>query len=141
MSYKIQQTTASDATTSKIIQGFADHAIKQIGVSEFTNDEYTSFEIHEDDKLVGVAVCLIFWKQLHVKYLFVDEAYRGKGIGTLLLNRALEFGKSHNCQDVFLQTMSFQAPEFYKNLGFIMEFTRAGYQHGVSLHYLRKSLK
>jgi hypothetical protein len=36
--------------------------------------------------------------------------------------------------------MSFQAPEFYKKLGFEIEFKREGYAHYVSAYYLRKDL-
>jgi len=36
--------------------------------------------------------------------------------------------------------MSFQALEFYQKMGFELDFTRPGYAHGTSFHYLSKKL-
>lgn len=35
--------------------------------------------------------------------------------------------------------MSFQAPEFYKKMGFEIEFSRARYAKNTTFHYLKKT--
>ena len=70
----------------------------------------------------------------------VHEDYRRQGIGQQLIEHALKFGKEQGCKVAFVATMSLQAPEFYKKLGFEIEFKREGYAYDTSLYYLRKDL-
>ena len=77
---------------------------------------------------------------LHVKYVYVDDAYRGQGLATRLIERAFAYGRENKCFFAFVETMSFQALGFYQKMGFQLEFTRPGYAHGTSFHYLRKDL-
>ena len=55
---------------------------------------------------------------LFVGYLWVSEDLRGQGVGRELIataeNRALERG----CHSAWLDTFSFQAPGFYRTLGY-----------------------
>lgn len=99
-----------------------------------------SFTMEDKGNLVGAAVVEIIWGQLHIKYLFVDEAYRKLGIAKKLMEHAFRFGRKRNCQFTFVETWSYQAFDFYKKLGFELEFTRAGFELESSIHYLRKYL-
>ena len=56
------------------------------------------------------------------------------------MKNALKYGKENKCPFAFVETMSFQALDFYQKLGFQLEYTRTGYAHGTSFHYLRKDL-
>ena len=73
------------------------------------------------NNLIGVAVAQLFWGQLHIKYLVVEEKHRGQGYARKLMESVFEYGKQQDCQFVFVETMNFQAPEFYQKLGFSME--------------------
>lgn len=42
---------------------------------------------------------------------------------------------------LIVETMSFQAPEFYQKMGFKIEFSRPGYAKNNCFHYLKKNLK
>ena len=98
------------------------------------SEDPISFEISNDTEFVGAIVVQPFWEQLHIKYLFVEENYRGQGIARQLMNHALEFGKKRGCQFAFVETMSFQAPEFYQKMGFVIEFSRPGYARNTMFH-------
>lgn len=55
---------------------------------------------------------------LFVDLLVVPEAARGQGLGTKLINMAQELARKKGCQGIWLDTFSFQAPDFYLRLGF-----------------------
>lgn len=139
MKLEIKENKLADEMKKKIFQGFSRQAIKSTGVDGLSEDS-VSFEISNGDAFIGAIVVQVFWGQLHIKYLFVEENYRSQGIGKELMNHALEFGKKRGCQFAFVETMSFQAPDFYRKMGFTIEFSRPGYAANTSFHYLKKSL-
>ena len=55
---------------------------------------------------------------LYVDWLWVDEGQRGKGYGAQLLMLAEQEARAAGKTHVFLWTWSFQAPEFYRSLGY-----------------------
>ena len=81
---------------------------------------------------------LLLFSPFEEHLLYVAEHARGSGLGTALMEQAFSFGKSHNHAFAFVETMSFQALEFYQKMGFFLEYTRTEYAHNASAHYLRK---
>lgn len=77
---------------------------------------------------------------LTIKYLWVDEKSRGQSIGRQILEKAEEIAKERGCMYVFLDTFSFQAPEFYKKYGYIERFTLEEYPISGKRHYFTKRL-
>ena len=55
---------------------------------------------------------------MYVDILWVHESHRKKGIGTKLLSEAEKEAVRRGCHHVHLDTMSWQAPEFYKKHGY-----------------------
>jgi len=118
MSLLIKQNKLTDEVKKKIFQGFAHQAVKATGIDGLSEDPI-SFEIFDNCEFVGAIVLQLFWKQLHIKYLLVEENYRGQGIARQLMNYELEFGKKRECQFAFVEIISFQAPEFYQKIDFL----------------------
>lgn len=133
---EICEESLSDELKKTIYQGFAAHAIAQVGADG--DMRVFTFVAKENAQFQGAVVCKTFWGALHVKYLYLIPAARKKGIGRELMKNALQRAKDLNCRFAFVETMSFQALAFYKKLGFIEEFARSGYANGCSFHYLRK---
>jgi len=53
-----------------------------------------------------------------VSYLWVAEAFRGRGVGSELLSAAEVHARGKGCRVVILSSHSFQAPDFYVRRGY-----------------------
>jgi GNAT superfamily N-acetyltransferase len=77
---------------------------------------------------------------LEIKNLWVHADRRGQGVGRQLLLAAEQEARARGCTQVLLDTHDFQAPEFYKKLGYSLfgVFERIGGRY--NRYYLRKQL-
>ncbi len=140
MTFKVITSKVTPDLEKEILQEFIQHSLETIGFDGFQKD-YTSFEMRdENQELIGACTVKLFFGNLHIKVLIVKKKYRGQGFGTHLINYALQYAKEKSCSFAFIESMSFQAPEFYKKLGFEVELKRDGYAGGTSFYYLRKDL-
>jgi GNAT superfamily N-acetyltransferase len=55
---------------------------------------------------------------LFIRYLWVADALRGKGIGRELMDGAEGRAVERGCHSALVDTFSFQAPGFYRKLGY-----------------------
>lgn len=104
--------------------------------------ELVLFEAHEDGLYLGglSARFSLDLKWVFVELLAVAEAGRGKGIGGQLMARIEEEALLRGMKGIWLDTFSFQAPEFYKRLGY-SEFGRIdGYPENGARHFFAKRL-
>lgn len=138
MTFNIIISPLSPDLKKHIFDTFSHHAIQSTGMDGLKDP--ISIELRNQETLIGCVVVLPFWGQLHIKYLMVEEAYRGCGYGKVLMEQAFIYGKEIGCQFAFVETMNFQAPEFYQKLGFKMDFNRVGFDQGTSFCYLSKNL-
>jgi GNAT superfamily N-acetyltransferase len=60
---------------------------------------------------------------LFVDLLFVPDAFRGQGLGARMMRDAEDEAVRRGCTQAVLFTIAFQAPEFYRRLGY-REFGR-----------------
>lgn len=52
---------------------------------------------------------------LFIRYLWVSDSLRGQGVGRQLMDEAERRASERGCHSVWLDTFSFQAPEFIEN--------------------------
>ena len=76
---------------------------------------------------------------LFIKYLWVSEALRGKGIGRALMGAAERRAAERGCHSAWVDTFSFQAPGFYPRLGY-EPFGELDYPPEFRRIFLRKQL-
>lgn len=138
ITFTIQQSKLTKRLKKQILDGLTAHAITQTNFNGI-KPETVFTVIDSADILVGALVVQPFWGTLHIKLLYVKENARGQGIGTSLIKQALAYGTLLGHPFAFVETMSFQALEFYQKMGFKIDLTRKG-PYDLSFHYLRKDL-
>jgi len=93
----------------------------------------------ENEIVAGCNGSIIFGS-IYTDQLWVDPNLRKHGIGKKLMEAVHEYGKKHGCTIATVATMSFQAPNFYKKLGYKIDFSREGYNKGASCIFMSKKL-
>ena len=118
-----------DSLKQYIVEGLHKHD-KKVGYNLFEGNEKlgtkVGFEALENDKTIGgVTGKISDLDYLHISLLQVEEAYRGKNIGTKLVQKMEEYAKKKNLSGVTINTLSYQAKGFYLKLGYTIygEFT------------------
>lgn len=100
------------------ILALLDHHSKAAGKS--FRSEMVFLEAREDELYLGglAARFSLDLKWVFVELLAVAEDGRGRGIGGQLMARVEEEARSRGMDGIWLDTFSFQAPEFYRCLGY-----------------------
>lgn len=93
-----------------------------------------------EGETLGGIVGDICWNWLEIHYLILDEQVRGLGYGSKLLLEIEEIAREKSCDFIKLDTLSFQALDFYLKYGYEVYGTihNAG---GHTHYYLKKDLK
>ncbi len=82
----------------------------------------------------------LFYGCLYTDLLWIDESLRGRGYGIDLMGRVEELAIKNTCRFMVVNTMDFEALNFYKKLGYIIEFERKGFEKDSIMYFLRKNL-
>lgn len=77
---------------------------------------------------------------LFVELFWLPDSMRGSGLGADLLARAEAEARARGCTGIWLDSYSFQAPEFYRKQGFEIFGTLPDYPAGHSRHFLFKRI-
>lgn len=94
----------------------------------------------EDGSVAGGLKGSSEYSWLFVEWLWISSKHRNRRLGAQLLGKAEEVARQRGCVGVHLDSYTFQAPEFYKRLGY-EEFGRIDdYPAGHSRVWLKKRL-
>jgi GNAT superfamily N-acetyltransferase len=80
----------------------------------------------------------LYYDWLFVELLFVPESLRGKGFGSKLLGEAERIAKTKGGTGIWLDTFSFQAPDFYEKHGYERFAALENYPRGKHRFFFRK---
>ena len=134
---------ATPEETGLTARNLLDHSTRAIN----TSTAHTPFAIlaYDGEKYIGAAIGKIFFNWLHIDLFWVDEACRKQGIGRNLMQQAEQQARQQNLSGIEVWTQSWQAPEFYRKLGYeefavIDDFAPGRKRHAFRL-YLQESAK
>jgi ribosomal protein S18 acetylase RimI-like enzyme len=95
---------------------------------------------NERGEVMGGLLGAIWGGWLHITYLWVDEAVRGKRWATKLMDQAEAYARERQCHSVELDTHSFQARPFYERRGYEVFGTLDDHPKGHKKFFMKKRL-
>jgi GNAT superfamily N-acetyltransferase len=105
----------------------SDHEYRRVFKEMATLPGYELLVAEEAGHVIGTTILAILPGFAHgispfavVEYVVVDEKYRGKGIGRLLMEYCIDRAKEAGCYKIMLTSdkRRTEAHEFYRSLGF-----------------------
>ena len=130
-------------TPSKQEIDFVRESLTRFNDARVGSDGHTPLCLVEYDADGAVIAGLLggtYWGWMYIDILWVDERYRRQGIGSRLLRAAEDEARGRGCHHVHLDTMSWQAPEFYKKHGYAVLGILPDIPSGKQKYLLMKSL-
>lgn len=103
-------------------------------------DIYSIFLKGANNKPLGGIIVSFLWNGMHIDSLWVDEPIRDQGWGQKLMEAAEKQAVKKGCTIAYTDTFTWQAPEFYKKLGYTEYGKLEGFPEGNSLTYFFKKL-
>ena len=96
----------------------------------------------EDDagQLLGVITGRAYYNEVHIGDLIIGKGHRKSGIGRKLVEEVEKAYRGKGYEKITLTTFGFQAPEFYKKLGYETEFVRRDKDPKLSKYFLAKPM-
>ena len=139
MLYKISRETDPKPEDVQILSnGIMANAKK---IKGFKPLEFFAFFIRDNnDDIVGGCNGTNLYGCLYVDQLWVNDELRGKGFGKQLMLEAEHHAIRSQCHFMAVNTMDWEALDFYKKLGFEVEFERRGFDKNSVFYYMRKDL-
>jgi predicted N-acetyltransferase YhbS len=105
------------------------------------NAQLLALLVRDDNgEILGGLYGRFFYQWLFIELLSVPEQARGQGMGSKLMQMAEDLAREKECVGIWLDTFDFQAPEFYKRLGYSELGQIADYPPGHKRFFFQKRL-
>ena len=124
-------------------------------IGEFINREFTEYAVdcevalnfeeftfatEDDGKIAGIITGRAYYNEVHIGDLIIGKEYRRAGVGRRLVAAVEDAFKGKGYEKIALTTFGFQAPEFYKKLGYELEFVREDKDPRLSKYFYLKRI-
>ena len=103
-------------------------------------DEFCFIAEDGETNIIGAVTGRAYYNEVHIGDLIVNESHRRSGLGRQLVHAVEECYKGKGYDVITLTTFGFQAPEFYKKLGYTVEFVRENKDPKLVKYFLKKEL-
>lgn len=120
-------------------QSIHEHNCKK---TDITDGRLFSIFLRDDANLILAELSGWTWAQAcEIRILWVHTSLRGQGYGKQLMEMAEVEARDRGCKAIYLASYSFQAPEFYRKLGFEVFAQLDDFPPGHQHYHLVKRLE
>lgn len=132
-------TECSDGDFDYACNGLFKHNVmKTEGVLKKPGIDINLYLKTSDDETIGAILCDTFNYCMYIDVMWIDEKYRGKGYGRLLITEAEKIARAYGCVFAHTCTFSYQSPWFYKKCGYEVFSILDEYPDGIKQYFLKK---
>jgi len=119
-------------------RGLSKYNIEQAGDNKF---QRLCFALQDSEgEIVGGILGEVYWGWLYIDLLWVKDDLRGRGYGHRLLTQIEDEGRKLGAKNAYLDTFSFQVPDFYKKYGYRVFGELPDFPPGHQRYFLTKQL-
>ncbi len=137
--YRIAYVEDADKSAQWVIrQGLRSYSKQQAGDPHY---QPLCFCLYAPDQaIVGGLVGAVYWEWFQIELLWVQDELRGRGFGHRLLGFAEHEARQRGARHAYLDTFSFQAPDFYQRHGYQVFGELEDFPTGHRRYFFRKQL-
>jgi GNAT superfamily N-acetyltransferase len=124
--------------TKRAVIGF----LIRYNTEKMGKQKYRRFAVslRDDEAIVGGIVGEVWMTVLFIQFFWIEERFRGQGHGTALIEKIETEARRFGAVRSYVDTMSVQAPDFYRACGYEAFGAIDGYPGGVTRHWFSKPL-
>ena len=135
----IKKISGNDEVTGKFIsEAFSDYSRKSGVVLNY--DEFCFVAENENGEIIGAVTGRAYYNEVHIGDLIIDENFRRLGTGSKLVKAVEDEYRNRRYGKITLSTFGFQAPDFYRKLGYSLEFVREDKDPRLSKYFFAKAM-
>jgi GNAT superfamily N-acetyltransferase len=124
-------------TKKAVLGGLIGYNTEKMGKQKYKR---LAISLREGEKIVGGIVGEVWATVLFIQFFWMEQKLRGKDHGTRLIGAIEDEARKFGATRSYLDTMSFQAPGFYRACGYEEFGSIDGYPEGVTRHWFTKAL-
>jgi GNAT superfamily N-acetyltransferase len=134
---KISVERTIGATKKAVLGGLLGYNAEKMGKQKYKR---LAISLREGNSIVGGIVGEVWTTVLFIQLFWIEQKFRGKEFGTRLIKAIEDEARRFGATRSYLDTMSFQAPGFYRACGYEEFGSIEGYPEGVTRHWFMKAL-
>ncbi len=124
-------------TKRAVLDGLIGYNNEKMGKQKYKR---FAVSLRQGNKIVGGIVGEVWTAVLFIQFFWIEQRLRGKDYGTKLIKAIEKEAKRFGATRSYVDTMSFQAPGFYRTCGYEEFGSIEGYPGNITRHWFTKSL-
>lgn len=124
-------------TKQAVLGGLIGYNTEKMGRQKYKR---LAVSLRDRGRIVGGIVGEVWTSVLFIQLFWIEQKLRGKDYGTKLIGAIEDEARRFGATRSYVDTMSFQAPGFYRGCGYEEFGFIDGYPGGVTRHWFTKTL-